>query len=202
MKTFRILIVLALATGFAINAQDTVQVTAQTDCCPCTPKITLASYKKYAPIAALATLGSGLLLKNGVLTGMGVGTLTGMGTAMFEKDAPWIMLWLAETSARWGLAPRLNVGPDSIKLTAEEIEKIENEVRKEIRFIPFSFLSEQAKEESKKEFEQMRNAIADLKKENLKVVKAYAPYLSASWFASWSSYLMFKYLERKQAQQA
>ncbi len=190
MKLFRLLAITVVASGMFTHAGEQTK--------PCTVKFNLDSYKKYAPLAAIAALGSGMILKNRVLTGAGVGTLTGMGTALFEKDVPWVMLWLAEWSARLGLTFSLcPVKPQEIELTPEELEEIEHRTVTIEKSLNQGLISTSTTE---RRAENRADKIWLTK--ITKFSKAYASLGSAAWYSSWGSYLMFKYLERKQKQQA
>lgn len=150
----------------------------------------LDAYTKYAGVGSLAAIGAGVVLKNDLLSGIGLGTLSGISVGVLQKNYNWMLIWIAESFARYSLAQRLcATNPSDIHITNEELIQLERNVR---NFSGFFTKGVPAATKEQMIADSMRDAHSNLRKS-----KALRNIQYSSQGASWISYLIYRYLEQQ-----
>lgn len=183
---------LALITSAAHAAQTTAPelTTEQKD----TVTTRLNNHMAAVGGTSVAALLAGLILKNDVLRGIGIGGSLGTACYALQNDKNWVLVWLASGLARLGLTSKLQLTkPESIVLTEKDLKQIERSVDWSIKF------TEMIDPEMAKTLN--RDVLIEQNKPALRKAKAQQPILLSSQIASWGAYLWLRYIARQAEQE-
>lgn len=142
----------------------------------------LNKYTKAALAASAASLVGGYALGNDVAMGVGLGGLGGVGTGLLQKNVHWLIAWIGESIVRGQIATRLcTKNPEDMEVSEDEINNPEWSLKLLFKNPALTY---------------------ELKEEIVANRKAYGAIVDAGAYASWATYLAFRYLEKKAEQTA